>query len=68
MTPATVVSPIPRVTLTKADAAVALGISIDSLERYALPSLRVIRRGKQVLLPVEELRRWAHDNAERTIE
>jgi hypothetical protein len=68
MTPPTVVSPIPRVTLTKSDAAIALGVSVDSLERYVLPSLKVIRRGRLILIPVSEIRRWAADTAERTIE
>lgn len=67
MSAVTVVSSIPRVTLTKPEAAAALGVSVDSLERHVLPSLKVIRRGKLVLIPVTELQRWAADNAERTV-
>lgn len=55
------------VAVTKAQAAVALSMSIDSLERYVLHDLRVIRRGRLVLIPVAELERWAHDNSERTL-
>lgn len=55
------------VAVTKAQAAEALSISIDSLERHVQPDLRVIRRGKLVLIPVAELERWANDNAERTL-
>jgi hypothetical protein len=31
------------------------------------PDLRLIRLGRMVLVPVEELRRWADDAAERTV-
>ena len=55
------------VALTKAQAAAALSMSIDSLERHVLHDLRVIRRGRIVLIPVAELERWANDNAERTL-
>jgi hypothetical protein len=55
--------PVPRVTLTKSEAAVALGISVDSFERHVQPDLRVIRRGRMRLVPVRELERWAAENA-----
>jgi excisionase family DNA binding protein len=52
-------SSLPRVTLTKAEAADALGISLDHLERHVLPDLRVIRSGRRVLIRLGELERWA---------
>ena len=55
------------VALTKPEAAAALSMSVDSLERHVLHDLRVIRRGRLVLVPVTELERWADDNAERTL-
>lgn len=55
------------VAVTKAQAAEALSMSIDSLERHVLHDLRVIRRGRLVLVPVAELERWANANAERTL-
>jgi hypothetical protein len=55
------------VAVTKAQAAIALSMSIDSLERYVLHDLRVIRRGRLVLIPVNELERWCESNAERTL-
>ena len=55
------------VAVTKAQAAEALSMSIDSLERYVLHDLRIIRRGRLVLIPTSELERWATDNAERTL-
>ena len=55
--------PVPRVTLTKPEAAAALGISVDSFERHVQPELRVIRRGRIRLVPMRELERWAAENA-----
>ena len=55
------------VAVTKAQAAEALSMSIDSLERYVLHDLRIIRRGRLVLIPTSELERWATENAERTL-
>jgi excisionase family DNA binding protein len=55
-------SAIPRVALTKREAAAALGISEDHLERHILSDLRVIRSGRRVLIRVGELERWAQGN------
>jgi hypothetical protein len=54
---------VPRVTLTKVEAAASLGISVDSFERHVQPELRVIRRGRMRLIPCTELQRWAAENA-----
>ncbi len=59
--PALVLAPI---ALAKPDAASVLGMSIDSFERYVMGHVRCIRRGRLRLFPVEELRRWADENAE----
>jgi hypothetical protein len=58
---------VPRVTLTKREAAAALGISVDSFERHVQPDLRVVRRGRMRLIPLRELERWAADNAALTL-
>jgi hypothetical protein len=58
---------VPKITLTAAEAADALSISLDSLERYVQPEVRVIRRGRLRLFPVRELETWARDNAARTL-
>ena len=55
---------VPRVALSRQEAAIALGISLDSFERHVQPELRLIRRGKLRLVPIAELERWANDNAE----
>jgi hypothetical protein len=59
---------VPRVTLTRAEAAASLGISIDSFERHVQPELRIIRRGRMRLIPVVELERWAAANATLTLD
>jgi len=58
---------VPRVTLTKREAAAALGMSVDSFERHVQPDLRVVRRGRMCLIPLRELERWATDNAALTL-
>jgi hypothetical protein len=55
---------VPRVALSRQEAAAALGMSLDSFERHVQPELRLIRRGKLRLIPLVELERWAIDNAE----
>lgn len=60
-------APIPRVALKREEAAASLGIGLDSFERHVQPELRLIRRGRLVLVPVTELARWADSAAERTL-
>lgn len=59
---------IPRITLTAPEAADALGMSVDSLERFVQPEVRVIRKGRLRLFPIGELERWADASAARTLE
>ena len=53
-------SNVPRVALSRQEAAVSLGMSLDSFERHVQPEVRLIRRGKLHLVPilVAELERW----------
>jgi hypothetical protein len=51
-----------RVAFTKTEAADALGVSLDHLERHVLPDVRVIRSGRRVLIRVGELERWAREH------
>lgn len=53
--------------LSKPDAAAALGMSVDSFERYVMADVRCVRRGRLRLYPVDELRRWLDENAERLL-
>jgi hypothetical protein len=57
-----------RLALTRAEAAAAIGISLDSFERYVQPELRLVRRGRLRLVAVRELERWLDANAARVLE
>ena len=57
----------PRIALTKAEAATAIGVSVDFLEAHVLADLAVVRRGRKVLVPVAELERWVAERANRTL-
>jgi len=57
-----------RLAVTRAEAAAALGMSLDSFERHVQPELRVVRRGKLRLVPVTEIERWLEENAARVLE
>jgi hypothetical protein len=57
----------PRVALTKGEAAAALGVSPDSFERHVQPELKLIRRGRLLLVPVAELERWVAEQAAPTL-
>ncbi len=58
---------IAPIALSKPAAAEALGMSVDSFERYVMAQVRCVRRGRLRLYPVTELQRWADENAERLI-
>ena len=53
--------------LSKPDAAAVMGLSVDSFERYVMADVRCVRRGRMRLYPVDELRRWLEQNAERLL-
>jgi excisionase family DNA binding protein len=56
---------VPRVTLTRAEAAESVGVSLDYFDEHVRPELRVVQRGRLVLIPVAELERWADRQARR---
>jgi hypothetical protein len=56
---------VPRLALRRAEAAEALGMSVESFERHVQPELRIVRRGRMRLIPVAELERWLDQNASR---
>jgi excisionase family DNA binding protein len=64
---ATMTAPVARVTLSREEAAAALGVSLDTFERYVQSDLRIIRLGRLRLVPVAELERWADQAAERVL-
>ncbi len=58
---------VPRIALNREEAAAALGMSLDSFERHVQHEVQLIRRGRMRLVPVQELERWAQENAERPL-
>jgi hypothetical protein len=62
------VAPIPRLALSREEAAHALGMSLNSFERHVQPTIRLVRLGRMRLVPIRELERWLGENAQRTIE
>jgi excisionase family DNA binding protein len=56
-----------RLAYTKAEAADALGVSVDYLEDHVLAHVKVVRRGRKVLIPVSELQRWLEENSALTL-
>ena len=56
-----------RLALSKAEAAAALGVSVDFFEEHVMHELRIVRRGRRRLIPVDELRRWLDESAARTL-
>jgi hypothetical protein len=60
-------APIPRLALTREDAAAALGMSIDSFERHVQPTIRLVRLGRMRLVPIREIDRWLDEHAARTL-
>ena len=61
------VEAVPRLALTLDESAAALGISRDSFDRYVRPDIRVLRQGKLVTVPVDELRRYVDEKAARVL-
>jgi hypothetical protein len=61
-------APIPRLALTREEAAAAIGMSVDSFERHIQPTLRLVRLGRIRLVPIRELESWLDENARRTLD
>jgi excisionase family DNA binding protein len=60
-------APIPRMALSREEAAAALGMSLDSFERHVQPTIRLVRLGRMRLVPVSEIERWLEENAGRVL-
>lgn len=59
---------VPRIALTREEAAQALGVGLTTFKLKIAPELRVIREGKVRLYPVRELEAWAESRAERVLD
>jgi hypothetical protein len=56
---------VPRLSLTKAEAAAALGMSISHFERHVQPHVACVYSGSLRLFPVRALDRWLDEQARR---
>ena len=55
----------PRLALNISEACACLGISADVFKANVEPELKIVRLGRRVLIPTNELARWLDANAER---
>jgi excisionase family DNA binding protein len=58
-------TPAQRLALSPDEAAAVLGVSRDYLDEHVLHELRVVRRGRRILIAVAELERWLEQSAAR---
>jgi len=54
-----------RLAVSPDEAAALLGVSRDYLDEHVIPELRVVRRGRRILIAVGELLRWLDRSAAR---
>jgi excisionase family DNA binding protein len=55
----------PRLALSPDEAASVLGVSRDYLDEHVISELRVVRRGRRILIALAELERWLDRSATR---
>lgn len=58
---------LPRLSVSPQEAAAILSVSRDFFDEHILPELRVVRRGRLILIPIRELDRWLEAAAARTL-
>jgi len=52
---------VPRMLLTRREAAATLGMSLRHFQRHVQPQVRCVYSGQLRLYPVRDLERWAED-------
>ena len=55
----------PRLALSPDEAASVLGVSRDYLDEHVMGELRIVRRGRRILIALAELERWLDQSANR---
>lgn len=58
---------VPRLSLSRAEAAEALGLSLRSFEEHVQGSLRLVYVGRRRLVPMSELERFLETQARRPV-
>lgn len=61
-------SAVPAVAVRLEEAASALGVSVDFFNEHVRPEIRLVRRGRILLVPVSELEKWIQKNAAYAVE
>ncbi len=56
-------TPAGRLALSPDEAAAVLGVSRDYLDEHILDELRIVRRGRRILIALLEIERWLDRNA-----
>jgi excisionase family DNA binding protein len=56
---------LPRLAVSPDEAAAVLGVSRDYLDEHVIGELRVVRRGRRILIALAELERWLDRSATR---
>lgn len=57
---------VPRILITREEAAEALAMSLRHFQRFVQPHIRIVRVGQRRLVPVAELERWADERSSGT--
>jgi excisionase family DNA binding protein len=57
---------LPRLCVSPDEAAEMLGVSRDYFDEHVVQDLRIVRRGRRILIPLSELDRWLERNAARS--
>jgi len=65
--PGTSKGAVPRLALTRAEAAASIGVSEDFFDRHIAPTLAMCRLGRRCLVPVSALEKWLTQNATRAL-
>lgn len=55
----------PRLAVSPDEAAAVLGVSRDYFDEHVIGELRVVRRGRRILVALSELERWLDRSATR---
>jgi excisionase family DNA binding protein len=58
---------VPRLALTRAEAADALGVSVDFFDEHLAGELPCVRRGRRRLYPVAGVEGWLRERAESAV-
>jgi excisionase family DNA binding protein len=55
----------PRLAVSPDEGAAILGVSRDYFDEHVIGELRIVRRGRRILVPLAELERWLDRSATR---